>query len=398
MKVLLCHNYYQWPGGEDQSFGDEARLLEANGHEVVQFTRHNDAIKQLSLWNVSRRTLWNRQAYRELRALIRRERPAVMHCTNTFPLISPAACYAAQHEGVPVVHALRNYRLLCLNGFLLRDGKACEDCIGRGLAWPGVLHGCYRESRSASAVVAAMLGLHRAMKTWNTAIDAYFTLTKFARQKFIEGGLPAERIAVIPNFVHPDPGPGRGDGGYAVFVGRLAAEKGIHTLLAAWRELKVEVPLKILGDGPLAGIVGEAAWQDPSIQLLGHRPWEEVLEVIGRAVCLVMPSVWYETFGRTIMEAFAKGTPVIASGHGAMAELVEHGTTGLLFAPGNGGELASRVRELLATGEGPLARLRQQTREEYEAKYTAERNYELLISMYQRVVGRRPRLQQLETA
>src|SRR5205814_1104988 len=168
---------------------------------------------------------------------IRAQRPRVAHFHNTFPLISPAAYYAARAEGVGVVQTLHNFRLLCPNALFFRDGKVCEDCLGRPVAWPGVVHGCYRGSRAASAATAVMTAAHRALGTWRTAVDVYVALTEFSRQKFIAGGLPAEKIAVKANFVYPDPGPGAGAGGYAVFVGRLSAEKGVETLLAAWRPL-----------------------------------------------------------------------------------------------------------------------------------------------------------------
>lgn len=383
MKILLCHNFYQQPGGEDQSFAAEARMLEAHGHDVVRFTRHNDSIDGMSRWDVAKRTLWSRQSYRELRDLIRRERPAVMHCTNTFPLISPAAYYAARAEGVPVVQSLRNYRLLCPNALLLRNGRVCEDCLGKAIPWPAVVHGCYRESRLASAVVALMVAGHRALRTWSRAVDLYFTLTEFARRKLVEGGLPANRLAVKPNFIDPDPGPGSGCGGYAVFVGRLSPEKGIETLLAAWQQDRSLPSLKVVGDGPLAGAVAAAAARDPRIEGLGHRPAQEVLEIVGQAGCLVMPSVWYETFGRTIIEAFARGTPVVASRIGALAELVDEGRTGLLFEPGDAADLAVRVRHLLAD-PATLARMRQQARQEYHQKYTAEINYRQLMALYER--------------
>jgi len=387
MKILLCHNHYRQPGGEDQSFAAEARLLESHGHDLLRFTLSNDTIQRMSYWDVSRCTVWNRQVYRRLRALIRRERPQVMHCTNTFPLISPAAYYAARAEGVAVVQSLRNYRLLCPNALFLRSGRICEDCLGKAVAWPGVLHGCYRQNRPATAVVAAMLAIHRAMKTWTRTVSLYFTPTEFARQKCIEGGLPAEQIAVKPNFVHPDPTPGAGRGGYAVFVGRLSGEKGIDTLLAAWSRLPEAVGLKIVGDGPLANRVRRAAADDARIEWLGRRPPAEVLSIVGDALCLVMPSVWYETFGRTIIEAFAKGTPVVASRLGAMAELVDHGRTGLHVEPGDPGELALKVRQLLAS---PLERaaMGAAARQEYERKFTAEPNYHMLMTIYEQALAR----------
>jgi glycosyltransferase involved in cell wall biosynthesis len=386
MKILLCHNYYQHRGGEDESFDDEAALLKAYGHDVLQYTLHNDDIERMGWLETARRTLWNDQVYDELRGLIHRERPAVMHCTNTFPLLSAAALHAAWDEKTPVVQALRNYRLFCLNSFFLRNGAVCESCLGKTLPWPGVLHGCYRDSRAASAVVAAMFHVRRSMKTWTRTVSLFFTLTEFSRQKFIQGGLPAERIVVKPNFVLPDPGPSDGAGRGAVFVGRLSVEKGIDTLLAAWSRLGADVPLTIIGDGPLAETVQRAARQDPRITWLGRKPRDEVLAVLGGAACLIMPSVWYETFGRTIMEAFAKGTPVIASRLGAMEEVVEDGQTGMHFTPGDPDDLAAKVRRLWDDSAQRSA-MRSAARLEYEAKYTAQRNYELLMAIYARAIA-----------
>lgn len=383
MKVLLCHNYYQQRGGEDESFEAEARALAEFGNEVVRYTRHNDAVDAMGRLELAAKTLWNREVYADLRRLIRRERPAVMHCTNTFPLISPAAYAAARAEGVPVVQSLRNYRLLCPGALFLRDGKVCEDCLGKSVPWPGVRHACYRGSRAASTVVASLTTLHRGAGTWRRGVDLYFTLTEFARRKFVEGGLPAGRVVVKPNCVHPDPGPGDGRGGYAVFAGRLSAEKGIDTLLAAWERLARPVPLKVVGDGPLADRVRAAAAANSAVEYLGRRPLPELLDVIGGAACLVMPSVWYETFGRTIIEAYAKGTPVIASRLGAMAELVDEGRTGLLFTAGDAADLAAAVDRLLAD-PAAAARMRPAARREFEEKYTAASNYRQLMAIYDR--------------
>jgi glycosyltransferase involved in cell wall biosynthesis len=389
VKVLLCHTRYQQRGGEDEVFDAEERMLRERGHPVVRFVRHNDVLSDMGKLEAAGRTVWNTQAHAELRKLIRRERPDVMHVTNTFPLLSPAVLHAARAERVPVVQALHNYRLLCPSALFLRDGAVCESCLGKAVPWPAVKHGCYRESRAATAAVAALSVAHRALGTWRTAVDLYFTLTEFAKRKFVEGGLPADRIAVKPNCVHPDPGPGDGRGGYAVFVARLSPEKGIDTLLAAWKRLARPITLKVIGDGPLAEQVRSAAAMDSRIEYLGRRPLPEVLDVVGGAACLVMPSVWYETFGRTIIEAYAKGTPVVASRLGAMAELVDEGRTGRLFTAGDATDLAAAVEEVL---KDP-ARMRPACRAEFEAKYTADANYRQLIALYGRAVGnaaRRP--------
>ncbi|HND53895.1 MAG TPA: glycosyltransferase, partial [Pirellulaceae bacterium] len=242
MKILLCHNHYQRPGGEDQVFDDETRLLTEHGHDVERFTKHNDELRAMSRLGAALRAVWNGETYRELRRVVARFKPAVVHFTNTFPLISPAAYYAVRAEGVPVVQTLHNFRILCPNALLLRDGAACEACVGRAVAWPSIVHGCYRDSRLASAAVAAVAAAHRAIGTWGLAVDRYIALSEFARERFIAGGLPASRISVKPNCVHPDPGRGTGEGGHFVFVGRLSPEKGLNVLLDAWSRLSTPSP------------------------------------------------------------------------------------------------------------------------------------------------------------
>jgi exopolysaccharide biosynthesis WecB/TagA/CpsF family protein len=386
MKILLCHNHYRQAGGEDRAFLDEGLLLEARGHEVLRFALHNDDIPRLGRFHAGRRMFWNREVYRQLRELIRRERPQVMHCTNIFPLISPAAYDAARREGVAVVQSLHNYRLLCANALLMRNGRACEDCLGRRFPWPCVLHGCYRGSRLGTAAVAAMNAYHRLRGTWTSAVDRYIVLSEFARRKFFDHGLPPEKLIVKPNFVCADSGPGDGAGDYAVFVGRLSEEKGVATLLAAWDVLGGAMPLRIVGEGPLAPQVQAAATRNAAIEWLGPRPFDEVLYIIGAARCLIVPSVCYETFGRTIIEAYACGTPVIASRLGAMEELVEHHRTGLHFAPGDAADLAAAVRQFLADPDAETA-MRRTARQRYEDLYTPDRNYEMLMDIYEQAIA-----------
>jgi glycosyltransferase involved in cell wall biosynthesis len=385
--MLLLHNHYQQPGGEDEVFAAEGDLLEACGHRVLRYVLHNDSVAEMRRPALAKATVWNSVVYREIRALIRRDRPQVAHFHNTFPLISPAAYYAARAEGVPVVQTLHNYRLLCPNALFFRDGGVCEDCLGKMVPWPGVAHACYRASRSSSAVVAAMLTTHRTLGTWKAAVDSYITLTEFARQKFIQGGLPAEKIVVKPNFVHPDPGPGQGRGRYFLFVGRLSQEKGVDAMLAAWKRLRKKVPLKIVGDGPLASKVGEAAERLSEVEWMGRQPKDRVLALMKDARALMFPSVWYEGFPMVIAEAYAVGLPVIASDLGSMSSLIDHGRTGLHFHPSDPDDLAAKV-EWASLHPAELKRMRQDARSEFEAKYTAERNYRLLMEIYRTVVER----------
>jgi glycosyltransferase involved in cell wall biosynthesis len=388
---LVAHNIYQQPGGEDQCVAADVATLRAHGHEVTQYCLHNDSIHGMNRARLASRTIWNHSAYRELRKLLRTHRIQIAHFHNTFPLISPAAYYAARAENVRVVQTLHNYRLLCANALLLRDGEVCEDCLGKLVPWPGIVHKCYRGNRAASTTVAAMLATHRVLGTWWKAVDVYIALTEFGRRKLIDGGLPADKITVKPNCAYPDPGVGKGNGGYAVFVGRLSAEKGLDTLLKAWRHLGGDVPLKLLGDGPMATAVQDAAAKDSSIQWLGHVSRETVYGTVGEAMFLVLPSRCYETFSMAIVEAFAKGTPVVASKLGAMAAILDDGRTGLHFRPGDPADLAAKVRQILADPL-ELARMRRAARLEFDQKFTADSSYESLIAIYRRALSGRPNL------
>jgi glycosyltransferase involved in cell wall biosynthesis len=381
MQVLSVHNRYQIRGGEDEVCDAERRLLQQHGHVVDLYEEHNDCITNLSALQTAIATIWSTETYRTLKQQFTQTPYDLVHVHNFLPLISPSVYYAARDSKIPVVQTLHNYRMLCPNALFFRDGQVCEDCLGKTIPWTGVQHGCYRGSRAASAVVAAMLTTHNSLNTWLNTVSLYIALTEFARRKFIEGGIPPERIVVKPHFVDPDPEVGSGKGSYALYVGRLSVEKGLDVLLDAWKYLGEKVPLKIVGDGPLRDRVVEATQRFPHVEWLGRRPIEEVYTLMGDALMLVFPSKWYETFGRVAIEAFAKGTPVVAARIGAIAELVEPGRIGLHFRPSDAEDLATQV-DWLMSHPTQLTQMRQEARAEFEAKYTAERNYHQLVEIY----------------
>jgi glycosyltransferase involved in cell wall biosynthesis len=387
MRILLVHNRYQQPGGEDKAFTAEAKLLEAHDHQVLEYTSHNNGVSKMSRPALAKATVWNGAVYRELRVLIHRERPQVVHFHNTFPLISPAAYYAARAEGVPVVQTLHNYRLICPNALLFRDGHVCEDCFGKTPPFPGVVHACYRGDRGATGAVAGMLTLHRAMGTWAEMVDVYIALTNFAREKFVEGGLPAEKIVAKPNFLYPDPGMGEGRGGYALFVGRLSVEKGVDTLLTAWKKIGKKMPLKIVGEGPLESKAAESAGRVPGVEWLKAQPREQILTLMRNARALILPSVCYENFPMVLAEAYAVGLPVIASNIGSLSTLIEPSRTGLYFRPGDSEDLAAQIERILMR-PSELACMRTGARAEFKAKYTAERNHLMLMDIYHSAIAR----------
>ncbi len=388
-RVLLVHNRYRQPGGEDSVFEAETSLLRERGHDVAVIVEHNDRLTGMSAPAGAVRTVWSVESKRRIEALIREFRPDVVHFHNTFLLVSPAAYYAAGGLGVPVVQTLHNYRLVCPVATLYRDGRVCEDCVGRFFAWPGVRHGCYRGSRAQTLVAAAMVASHRLAGTWTRRVDAYVALTAFARQKFVEGGLPEDRIAVKPNFVHPDPGVRSGMGEYALFVGRLGAEKGVLSLARAWRGLDGPV-LRIVGDGPVRDEVAALAEAAGRVELLGRRPREEIFDLMKGARFLVFPSEWYEGFPMTIAEAFACGVPVLASGLGSLEEIVTDGVTGRLFPPGK----EDRLREVVAWAVAHpdnLARMGRNARREYEERYSGDVHYRRMMEIYEMARSRHGR-------
>lgn len=389
MKIILCHNYFRERGGEDQVFEDELELLTSNGHQVTTFIKHNDdLVGAVQTLKVALGTPWNRGAAGELRDLVRETGAEVVHFHNWLPQISPAAFYGARKAGAAVVLTLHNYRWICPKGILFRDGALCEDCVGKTIPLPAVRHGCYHESKAGSAAVTAALGLHNVMNTTERAVDAYIALGDFARDKLTASALPADRVYIKPNFLTTDPGQGTGDGGFAMYLGRLSPEKKIDTLLDAWSKLGGKVPLKIFGGGPLVDMVEKAAAQDPSIEYMGFAPNDEVIRQLGQARALVFTSGTYEGQPKTIIEAYAKGTPVIASRFGSMQDLVEHDVTGWHFAPGDSDDLARVVRDVFAT-DRDLDSMRDGIRQRYLDSYTPEANHDMLIEVYQKAIANR---------
>lgn len=404
MKILIVHNRYRLAGGEDVVAQREAELLRSRGHDVRFYSRSNrelDAAGLLGRAAAPIAAIWSRTSFAELTGLLQAEAPDVVHVHNTHLMISPAVYFACNAAGVPVVQTLHNPRLMCPAGTLTRNGRLCTDCVGRSFAVPGIVHACYRDSRPATTMTAAVSSVHRLLKTWRERVDLYIASTAFYRRLFVRSGLPADRVVVKPHFVTPDPGASDADGrGYALFIGRLAAEKGIDTLLEAWRALP-DVPLKIRGEGPLRPMVTDTIENDAAarIELIGRLDDGELVSLIRGAAFLVWPSTgFYETFGLVAVEAFACGRPVIASRIGVMSEIVADGETGLHFEAGNAADLVRKVRWAL-DHPAAMRRMGQAARRRFLERYTAEANHRMLTEIYEsaRLRGAaRPRRKQRE--
>lgn len=389
MKILLVHNEYQQPGGEDIVFELEHELLSGYGHKVLTYRRSNHEIGRYSTFRrlmLIGQMTWARDTQREISLVLRRAKPDIVHVHNTFAQISPSIYAECRKAEVPVVQTLHNFRLLCPAATFFRKGRVCNECVNRGLH-RGVMHGCYRNSRAATAAVAGMLATHRQLSTWSHNIDRYIALTEFARRQFILGGFPGEMISVKPNFVAPDPGQGTQSGGYTLFVGRLSQEKGLHTLLEAWQRLKEPIPLRIVGDGPLRSELLAYAEKKglSSVRFMGRMGRAETQKAIKEALFLVLPSLCYENFPMTIAEAFAAGTPVVCSRLGAMQEIVAHQQTGLHFAPNCSEQLAD-VTALAWEHPARMREMGRAARHEFELKYSAEKNHSLLMEIYQQAM------------
>jgi glycosyltransferase involved in cell wall biosynthesis len=342
-------------------------------------------MERISLaWNIS----WSRKTYRAVEKKIQQIQPDIVHICNTFPLISPSIYFACRKYNIPVVQTVQNYRIACAAGLFFRDNKICEKCINHSKI-NAIKYGCYKNSRLQTVPIVAMQLFHNRIGTWTKYVDIFVAATQFSRDKLIHSGLPRDCIMVKPNFFEFLPEPSFEDDNYAIFLGRLSVEKGVRTLLRAWKLLP-QIPVKIVGEGILRKEVESAVKSENTIEFLGHCSHDRCLDLIRRAKFLVMPSEWYEGFPITNREAFALGKPVVASRMGAMAEIVTDGKTGLLFEPGSHDDLAQKVQWLVSNKDA-IKEMGMAARDEFEIKYTPEKNYEALMNIYQTAIELRRR-------
>ena len=380
-RVLIVHNGYQHKGGEDTVVEAEVQLLRERGHAVALFTRHNDDIHKVSKLALVANTFWASGVAAEFAAELERFKPDVIHVHNIFPMISPAIYWVAAKHHIPVVQTLHNFRLLCPQAMFLREGKVCEACMGC-VPWRGVVHGCYRDSKVQSAVLAGMVSFHRLLGTWQEKVTRYIALNDFCRSKYINGGLPADKLVIKPNFVQSialstnSPIPNG-----VLYVGRLSPEKGINVLAKACAPLSM-LKVKVAGTGEQSTLLEKLE----NVELLGLQSPEAVRQLMAQSIALVMPSICFETFGLVIIEAFSVGTPVIASRIGVLPELVEDGVTGLLFNPGDADDLADKLQWAQAHPE-QMRSMGEAARAKYEAFYTAETNYQQLMTIYRDAIA-----------
>jgi glycosyltransferase involved in cell wall biosynthesis len=363
MRIVIFHNRYRERGGEDTAVDGEAELLEKGGHRVERcFAENRDALASpLGALRAALGARRNPASRSRVEDLLREAPIDVAHVHNFFPLWTPGLHEALAAHGVPVVQTLHNYRLLCANGNLLRAGRVCEECATRG-PWNAVRYGCYRGSRAQTIVWADTVAHHRARGTWQRCVDRFVAPTAFAARKLAAAGLPRERIEVLPN-VLADPGEPAQPGQGAIFLGRLAPEKGVDLLIDAWRE-QGGAPLAIAGTGPAEAALRERARGVPGVRFLGALSHDAALRALRAAAFAVVPSRWYENAPYAAIEALACARPVVAWRGGALAELVADGESGLLFDAPEAASVARACARLLGDRE-LVARLALGARERY---------------------------------
>jgi len=386
MRVLLVHERYRLRGGEDVAVEAEEALLREHGVDVASLIEDNKRIQGGGTLGLALRSIWSREGYDLVSRAIAAHRPDIVHVHNTFPLLSPAVYDAIRAHGLPVIQTLHNFRLLCANGFLLKQGTPCQECLTRLVKWPAVAHACYRGDRKASAAVAAIVGIHKALGTWRNKVDLLLALNPHSRDLFIEGGLPPDRVAVCPPAVR-DPGPpaaSASDRRGALFVGRLSPEKGIETLIEAWRG--VDMPLDVVGEGPLSE---RLARQAPAhVRFHGGLSASGVSAAMTRAAVLMFPSLWYESFGLVVAEAMAHGLPVLASSGGSVMHMLEDGVSGRFARPGDVADWRAKATAMMAQPD-MLHRMGAAARRTFETRFSTAPAFARRMELYQGLLNAR---------
>ena len=381
MRILQVHTRYRQRGGEDVVVEAEADLLRQAGHEVRQVIAQNPQGSVRAAANLAFAP-WNPYWVHRIRREVESFRPDVVHVHNTWFTMSPAVLRAAKQAGAAVVMTLHNYRLTCANALLFRDGTICEDCVGAS-PWPAVRHACYRGSRAQSFVAAATVALHRNLGTWVRHVDRFIALTDFQRNLMIRAGFPADRVVVKPNFV-PDPGPRPSPpsaSNVVLYVGRLSYEKGVDLLIDAWRRARTQhLELWVAGCGPLATHLYQERVH--GIVALGEVPRSKVWDLLFSARALAMPSIGYETFGLSIVEACAAALPVLLNPQMVIVPQIQEHRPGGLIATRP--DRPSWIVLLEKVTDGEMCDvLGDANRHRFERKWSAASNCNALVSVYE---------------
>lgn len=384
VKILIVHNDYGKPSGEEAVVDRMAAMLRARGHEVA-FYRLTSAGRRDSLWGRVEGFacgLYSPAGVRGLRRALRRERPDVVNVHNLYPFISPAALFQCRRAGVPVVMTVHNFRLLCPTGLFMRGGRPCELCLARGNEWPCVCHNC-EHALLKSVGYAARNAVARLTGAYRKSVTAYACITDFQRRRLLSGGFDAGRLFVIPNSMDAPAAFVPTVGGYVAYVGRLSEEKGYDLLVdVARRHPEIEFRL--------AGALRDGCEENVprNVRLLGHLSKDDLGAFLRDACLVALPSRCYEGFPMTILEAAAYGKPVVGPDHGGFTEIIGHGddAIGRLFRPGDVSDLEEKIIELWNDPASTM-RLGQKAFEKLRVKYSTEVVYRQWSDLFCKVVS-----------
>lgn len=386
MRLLFLHNKYLVAGGEDVSSQAEADLLRQAGHYVDYVSVDNADIIKKNFISLALNTFWSNSYYNKVEELIKRNSYDLIHVQNFFPQISPSVFYAAKKHGTKIVMSVRNYRLVCPNALMYVNGNICDKCVGLSVPYPAIRHKCYKNDVAATSVATGMMTMHNIMNTWNAKIDGFITISEFVKKQLIKGGVSSDKIHVKYNFVNAPfiPQPIEIYNRY-LYVGRLSTEKGVTNMLDAFNHPKLRnYKLTIVGDGPYMSLVQNAVANNSNIEYLGKLSLADTYLLMSKSKALVFPSIWHEPFGRTVVESFAVGTPVIGSKLGGVTELIQDGYNGYLFDPYNIDSIVDSIIKIDLCSEYDI--LRANAKKSYEERFTAEINYQHVIKIYSEVL------------
>ena len=391
MKILAIHNFHRAgsASGDDQVFKQETAMLEAHGHQVVRYSTINDTFDKAGALGKLKSAfgmLWSFKHYRQVKELILQEKPDVVHIHTFFPLLSPSVLYAAKKYCGKVVATLHDTRFVCPCATSLRGTQLCNAC-GDGNYFRMVKHGCFKGSRLQSLMVAFIFTYHRWRKSFYKQIDRYVCLNDNQISLLQNIGFDPKKIIKKYNFVPdaqqkasaelPDTLPPR----YAVFYGRIGEEKGIRILQKVWEQLP-DIPLVVMGGGPLAEEFTQWAEDKPQVYNLGYTQHELCLSIVKGGEFVVFPSIWYEGCSMVEIEAQSLSKPLVATDLGFSVEAIEEGFNGFKVPLG---DVDGFVRKIRAFWEQPelCKQMGENARQDYLAKYTPEDNYRQLIDIYQ---------------
>ncbi|MFD1769689.1 glycosyltransferase family 4 protein [Sphingobacterium suaedae] len=382
MRIFVIHNFYQHAGGEDVVFRQEVDAL-SKEHEVAVFTIQNKKGIKGMLQYMS--YPFNKRMSRQITETIVQFRPEVVHIHNMHYAMGPWFIRAIVKRNIPIVCTLHNFRLLCPSASLFFKGKIFTDSLHEDFPWKAIRLRVLDHSFVKTFVTGFTYWLHRKLGTWQ-AVARYIVLSDFARTLFQQSTFPVHRdkFVVRPNALsvieHPQERSQR-----FLYIGRLAEEKGILPLLAAFADLPFH--LDIYGTGPQRRQVEAMVHKHPNLHYHGFQPQDVLAEAICQTTALIVPSVCFEGMPMTIIEAFAQGTPVLASNIGILAEMVLPLSTGMRFDPFSGEDIRKTIVAWAHLDAAKKKEIAMQCQLSYRRQYTLTANMDRLLTIYQQVIA-----------